>query len=91
MHPELVQLLRNSNFVERAEIDAFALRAVSQGRIIEFHFGIVAHGVKRPDRVTSITQQGSMRDLMGLNVGIKDMLSPVGGDPDSVRSGREDK
>jgi hypothetical protein len=38
-----------------------------------------------------MTQQGSMRDLMGLNVGIKDMLSPVGGDPDSVRSDREDK
>ena len=39
MNPESVELVGNAEFVCDREIDAFALTAIAQGRIVDFDFG----------------------------------------------------
>src|SRR5207302_562966 len=39
MNPERVELLGDAELVRDREIDAFALRTVTQGRIVYFHLG----------------------------------------------------
>ena len=39
MNPESIELFGNAQFVRGREIDAFALAAVAQGRIVDFDFG----------------------------------------------------
>ena len=39
MNPERIELLGDAQFVHRGEIDAFALRTIAQGRVIDFHLG----------------------------------------------------
>ena len=39
MDPERIELLGDAEFVRNREIDAFALRAVAQGRVIDFDLG----------------------------------------------------
>jgi hypothetical protein len=45
MHPERVELLSNAEFVRDREIDAFTLRTVTQGCVIDFdlRFHKMAH------------------------------------------------
>src|SRR5437773_108173 len=40
INPEKVELLGDANFIRRREIDAFALRAIAQSRVIKFHVRI---------------------------------------------------
>ena len=39
MNPERVELLGDAELVRDREIDAFALRAVAQGRVVDFDLG----------------------------------------------------
>ena len=39
MNPERVELLGDAELVRDREIDAFALRTVAQGRVIDFDLG----------------------------------------------------
>ena len=46
MHPERVELLGDAELVRDREIDAFALRTVAQGRVIDFNLGFHKWPVK---------------------------------------------
>jgi hypothetical protein len=46
MHPECVELLGDAELVRHREIDAFALRTVAQGRVIDFNLGFHKWPVK---------------------------------------------
>ena len=49
MHPERVELLGDAELVRDREIDAFALRTVAQGRVIDFDLGFHKMPVKTDD------------------------------------------
>ena len=46
MHAERVELLGDAELVRDREIDAFALRTVAQGRVIDFNLGFHKWPVK---------------------------------------------
>ncbi len=52
MHPERIELLGDAEFVRDREIDAFALRTVAQGRVIDFDLGF--HKCRKNGRAVSL-------------------------------------
>jgi hypothetical protein len=47
MNPERVELLGDAELVREREIDAFALAAVAQGRVVDFNLGFHKWPLKR--------------------------------------------
>mgnify|MGYP000736708043 CR=1 FL=1 len=43
MHPKRIELLGDAQLVHHRKVDAFALAAVAQGRIVYFDFGFHSH------------------------------------------------
>jgi hypothetical protein len=57
MHPERIELLGDAEFVRDREIDAFALRTVAQGRVIDFDLGFHKFSAKS-GRILSLNLAG---------------------------------
>jgi len=74
VNPERIELLGDAELVRDREIDAFALRTVAQGRVIDFNLGfhkiVRKHGwlislimVEVANRKTESTDEGELTNL----------------------------
>ena len=64
MHPKVIEFLRNSNFIQRAEIHTFALSAITQGGVVEFHIRMDAHNeLKGKGKGSTGSMRGTSRGI----------------------------
>ena len=58
MNPERVELLGDAQLVHHRKVDAFALAAVAQGRIVDFDFGFHKHPRQEREGISTLSPPG---------------------------------